>query len=556
MSEPEIQRRMQAMHQTEGEQSIDLQSTMIVQGTLSNLDITIRDILDLLWDRQLQAGNIKLPKKVSEDGALQKRKQLQNLLLASCVFTIPCFLIAMIFPMIPSLNIVLSTRVWGAVSLGTMLTWILATPVQFVIAARMYYKAYRTIRSGTPGMEVLIMTGTSAAYIYSVIAVIISSHADFELHSFFETGSMLITFVYLGKLLEAIATGKTSMALEKLMHLQPATALVMYNFSMEDEGDGARAGSSGSERELEVDFLKVGDVVKILPGGRIPADGTVLRGKGAVDESMITGESLPVDKQPGSKVICGTINLNGFMFIKVEQMGESTILAQIVNLVQEAQASKTDIQRIADVVAGVFVKVVIAIALLTWLVWVLLVTYGYAEPEYEGKMVHPTVFALIFAMSVLVIACPCALGLATPTAVMVGTGVGAREGVLIKGGRALETAHRISAVIFDKTGTVTEGKPQVTGYCSVGDENSQDTISTLMWSLLEDAEANSEHPLGQAIHQKAQEMLERGGREDTARLANLTGSECPNEDGATDFETLAGRGLKCKVIDENAESEC
>ncbi|EKX51560.1 hypothetical protein GUITHDRAFT_102823 [Guillardia theta CCMP2712] len=546
-SEPEIQHRLQAMYHNDGGPTFDAMSTVVVQGSFSTADITVRDLLDLLWDKQLKAGSITMPNQVNQNGALLKRRQLQRLLLASCIFTVPCFLIAMVFPMIPSLNVVLSQRIWGAVSLGTILTWILSTPVQFVIAAKMYYKAYRTILTGTPGMEVLIMTGTSASYIYSVIAVIISSGADFELHSFFETGSMLITFVYLGKLLEAIATGRTSMALEKLMNLQPATALIVYNFEMDDDGGGGRPGASSLEREVDVDLLKVGDVVKVLPGGKIPADGTVMRGKGSVNESMITGESLPVDKQPGSKVICGTINLNGFIYMRVEQTGDSTILAQIVNLVQEAQASKTEIQRIADVIAGVFVKVVIVIALLTWMTWVLLVTNGFAQPEYEGNLLHPTVFALIFAMSVLVIACPCALGLATPTAVMVGTGVGAREGILIKGGRALETAHRISAIIFDKTGTVTQGKPQVTGHwCVTAEGSRKEAISTMMWSLLESAEANSEHPLGQAIHQKARTMLESSGREEESLMGQVGG---PEDGGATDFETVAGRGLKCKVRD-------
>ena len=308
------------------------------------------------------------------------------------------------------------------------ISFLLATPVQFYSGAQFYIGAYRALRSGSANMDVLVAMGTSAAYFYSVVITFTTAG-----HVYFESSAIIITLVLLGKLMEAVAKGRTSEAIKKLMGLAPKTAWVIRD---------------GRELEIQVAEVVPGDIVIVRPGERIPVDGQVLEGHSAVDESMLTGESLPVEKAPGDAVTGATINKHGALKFRAEKIGKDTVLARIIRLVEEAQGSKAPIQRLADVISSYFVPSVLAIAALTFIVWYIL------TGEFATALVNFT--------SVLVIACPCALGLATPTAIMVGTGKGAENGILFKGGEHLERAHGLTAIVLDKTGTITKGEPQVT----------------------------------------------------------------------------------------------
>ncbi|WP_278294226.1 copper-translocating P-type ATPase [Caloranaerobacter azorensis] len=341
----------------------------------------------------------------------------------------------------------------------------LATLVQFIIGYRFYKGAYHSLKGGGANMDVLVALGTSAAYFYSLYNLI-SGVKEY----YFEASAVIITLILLGKMLEAIAKGRTSEAIKKLMNLQAKTARVIRD---------------GKELDIPVEQVVVGDIVVVRPGEKIPVDGIVIEGNSSVDESMLTGESIPVDKKEGDEVIGATINKHGTFKFKATKIGRDTVLSQIIKLVEEAQGSKAPIQRLADKVAGIFVPTVIGIAILTFAIWYFV----------EGDFTN----ALINAVAVLVIACPCALGLATPTAIMVGTGKGAENGILIKGGEYLERAHQIDTLIFDKTGTITKGEPEVTDIISFN--KSKEDI--LKFAAI--AEKASEHPLGQAIVKKGEE---------------------------------------------------
>lgn len=345
---------------------------------------------------------------------------------------------------------------------------LLATPVQFWIGKNFYTGSYKALRNKSANMDVLIALGTSAAYFYSIYltaewAVTGGAHVP-ELY--FEVSAILITLVILGKYLEALAKGRASEAIKTLMGLQAKTALVIRN---------------GEEISVPIEEVVVDDIIIVKPGEKIPVDGVVLEGSSAVDESMLTGESIPVEKTIGDVVIGATINKNGVLRIKATKVGKDTALAQIIKVVEEAQGSKAPIQRIADRISGVFVPIVIVIAFLTFLIWFFAV-----KPGQFGE-------ALENAIAVLVIACPCALGLATPTSIMAGSGRAAKAGILFKGGEQLETTHRINAVILDKTGTITKGKPELTDVIPEGMEK------TSFLQLVGAAEKNSEHPLAEAI---------------------------------------------------------
>jgi Cu+-exporting ATPase len=371
----------------------------------------LRNIMREFLARGFASGRVKTSSGESkEERNKAKRKELLHRLIPSAILALGAVLFSMVLPMIDGIMEVLHAKVGGAVGLGTLLAWICATPVQFFFASPMYYKAYKSVRSRSPGMEFLVMLGTTAAYFYSILAVCLAwTVPDAAPEVFFETSAVLITFVYLGKYLEELAKGRTSRALSKLMQLQPSSAMLVETC---DEG-------TTKETEIETELIQIGDTLKILPGEKIPADGTVKSGQSAVDESMITGESMPVEKRVGSAVVCGTVNLNGVLLMSVVKIGEETALAQIMKLVQDAQTSKAEIQKLADVLSGHFVKVVLIISLCTFITWLVIASQGWVEPVYFGTKVEPPVYALIFAMSVLVIACPCALGLATPTAIMV-----------------------------------------------------------------------------------------------------------------------------------------
>ncbi|MDC7233747.1 MAG: heavy metal translocating P-type ATPase [Spirochaetales bacterium] len=354
-----------------------------------------------------------------------------------------------------------------------LLQLILATPVQFWIGFRFYRGAWKSLKAGSPGMDLLVALGTSAAYFFSIYTGFFAETTAGEMpHLYFEASAVIITLVLLGKYLEARAKGKTSEAIQKLMSLQPGTA---------------RVERDGKEMEVPVSDVVPGDIVLIRPGERIPVDGPVLEGNTAVDESMISGESLPVEKEPGDTLISGTVNSYGAVRFRAEHVGSDSVLARIISIVEEAQGSKAPIQKLADKVAAVFVPVVLGIALVTLILWTVV------AGDFTG--------GLVAAVAVLVIACPCALGLATPTAIMVGTGTGAGRGILIKNGEVLQTAGRVSALVLDKTGTITRGRPELKVVIALSAAWTADELLALAGSL----ENNSEHPLAQAVVTAARE---------------------------------------------------
>lgn len=344
----------------------------------------------------------------------------------------------------------------------------LATPVQFIIGGQFYVGAYKALRNKSANMDVLVALGTSAAYFYSVYVSIQSiGSSEHMTDLYFETSAVIITLIILGKLFEAKAKGRSSEAIKKLMGLQAKTATVVRD---------------GTEIKILIEEVVAGDIVYVKPGEKIPVDGEIVEGKSAIDESMLTGESIPVDKSIGDVVIGSTINKNGFLKVKATKVGRDTALAQIIKVVEEAQGSKAPIQRVADQISGIFVPVVVVIAIITFAVWMIFVTPG----DFGG--------ALEKMIAVLVIACPCALGLATPTSIMAGSGRSAEYGILFKGGEHLEATHRLDTVILDKTGTVTNGKPVLTDVIVADGFNENELLR-----LVGAAERNSEHPLAEAI---------------------------------------------------------
>lgn len=354
--------------------------------------------------------------------------------------------------------------------------WALATPVQFWIGWTFYKGAYFALRNKSANMDVLVALGTSAAYFYSVYLVLESlQHGESHmLGLYFETSAVLITLILLGKVFEARAKGHSSDAIKKLMNLQPAMALIEEN---------------GQTREIAIESVQKGDVLLIKPGASIPVDGVVLSGSSAVDESMLTGESLPVEKSLNDEVFAATINANGALRITAAKIGKETVLSSIIRVVEEAQGSKAPIQRLADRISGIFVPIVVGLALLTFIVWYFIVDVGNFAKALESTI------------AVLVIACPCALGLATPTSIMAGSGRSAELGILFKTAEAMENTKSIDTVVFDKTGTITKGKPAVTEFI-VADQQDRQTLILLAAS----AERNSEHPVAHAITSFGEEM--------------------------------------------------
>ncbi len=390
----------------------------------------------------------------------EKAKRLKYLkyeLIISIVLSIP-LLLAMILSMLKLHTGVLSNEYFQL---------ILAFPIQFIIGAKFYKNAYKSIKSGSANMDVLISMGTSAAYLYSIYLVFFTT-VDMGMvkHLYFESSAIIITLVLLGKYLEARAKLKTSNAIEKLIGLQAKTARVIRD---------------SKEIDIPIEDVVVGDIIVVRPGEKIPVDGIIIDGKSSIDEAMITGESMPVSKETGDNVIGATINKQGSFKFEAKKIGKDTMLSQIIRLVEQAQGSKAPIQQVADKVSGVFVPAVLVIAVITFVAWILIT--GDFEAAFKA------------AISVLVIACPCALGLATPTAIMVGTGKGAQNGILIKGGEYLEMAYKLNALVFDKTGTITKGTPEVTDIVKLSDIN-EDELLKIAASL----EKKSEHPLGVAIY--------------------------------------------------------
>ncbi|MCP3956170.1 MAG: copper-translocating P-type ATPase, partial [Desulfobacterales bacterium] len=377
-------------------------------------------------------------------------------------FTLPLFMLSMA----RDFGI---TGPWSQAAWVNWLFWGLATPVQFYTGWDFYTGAWKSLRNYTANMDVLVAMGSSVAYFYSLVLLLFPYPG---LHVYFETSAVIITLIKLGKMLESRTKGRTGAAIRKLMDLSPKTAVILVD---------------DKEKEVPLEKVRVGDLLLVRPGQSIPVDGVVVSGESSVDESMLTGESVPVDKYPGDSVVGGTVSGHGLLRVEARKVGRETSLAQIIKLVQEAQGSKAPIQALADRVAAVFVPVVIVIGLLTFVIWW---TAG-------GDFVA----AMLRLVAVLVIACPCALGLATPTAIMAGTGKGAEKGILFKNSASLETASRLQDVILDKTGTITAGKPIVTDIEPVAAySGGPDELLILAAAV----ESGSEHPLGKAIVREAQ----------------------------------------------------
>jgi Cu+-exporting ATPase len=394
---------------------------------------------------------------------------------------------------------------------------LLTTPIWAIVGAEFHRAALKGARHLSANMDTLISLGSTAAFLISVVATFFPQVVG-EI-TFYDTAALIVTLIYLGKYLEARAKGQTNAALEKLIGLQPRTARVVR---------------AGQEIDLPIERVRVGDEVLVRPGEKIPVDGTVLAGHSWVDESMISGESLPVEKSEGDPLIGATINQHGVLHMQATKVGADTVLASIIRLVEQAQGSKAPIQRLADIISGIFVPVVLLIAALTFLGWSIAGNLGVstigasAEPMSMSAMAasNPWVMALVAAVSVLVVACPCALGLATPTAIMVGTGKGAEQGILLKGGESLERVQAVDIVLFDKTGTITRGKPALTDLVTLPGIAADELLR-----LVAEAEQGSEHQLGTAIVEGA-------------RARGITLGATPET-----FTALPGRGLKARVED-------
>jgi Cu+-exporting ATPase len=409
-----------------------------------------------------------------------REKEMRNLkikLVASIIFTLPVFFgsFSDIFPWVPEFLT------------EPYVLLVFATPVQFWIGSMFYKGLFLSIKNKRPDMDTLIGIGTSAAYFYSVAVTIFPSYFTqhgFQIQLYFDSSTVIITLILLGRYLEMIAKGKTSEAIKKLLKLQAKTARILRD---------------GKEVEIPIEEVKVGDVIVVRPGEKIPVDGIVTDGYSSVDESMINGESIPVEKNKGDEIIGATINKTGLLKFKATKIGKDTMLAQIIKIVEEAQGSKAPIQRLADTVASYFVPAVIIIALASALTWYFFGNMILGETYLANyKSMTPFLFSLTTFISVLIIACPCALGLATPTAIMVGTGKGAENGILIKSGESLENAYKMNTIVFDKTGTLTKGQPAVTDV--IPTDSKQDVLK---YAAI--AERGSEHPLGEAIVKKSEE---------------------------------------------------
>src|SRR2546425_9157182 len=377
---------------------------------------------------------------------------------------------------------------------NSLVMLILSIPVQFVLGSRFYRGSYDALRSSAGNMDLLIGLGTTAAWVYSTVVTFIPGFFPSS-GAYFETSAIIITLIQTGNLLEHITKGRASEAVHKLLSLQPTMAHVIRN---------------GSEIGIPVEEVAVGDILLVRPGEKLPVDGRVIEGNSAIDESMITGESMPSDKRNGDEVIGATVNKTGLLKIQATKVGQDTVLSQIAKLVEEAQVGKAPLQRLADRVSAYFVPAVILIAISSFMFWYFVASIGLA-------------FSLLAFVSVVIIACPCALGIATPAALLVGTGKGAENGILIKGGDQLELAHKANTVIFDKTGTLTKGKPAVTDIVPIGPLSDRQILG-----YAESVEKGSEHPLAQAVVEAAQKM-------------NVSLSD------PLDFEALAGIGVRATV---------
>ena len=473
----------------------------------------------------------------------------------SLSFAIPVFLISMFIPMfLPFLDFGAWNIIFPGLYLGDILCLVLTIPVQFGVGKRFYISAWKSLQHGSPTMDVLVVLGTSAAFFFSIAAMLVSvllpPHT--KPSTIFDTSSMLITFITLGRFLENRAKGQTSKALSRLMSLAPSMATIYADPIAADKAaegwetaitsgsdtktESTQEGNPAEEKIIPTELIQVGDIVILRPGDKIPADGTVTRGETYVDESMVTGEAMPVQKRKGSLLIGGTVNGAGRVDFRVTRAGRDTQLSQTVKLVQDAQTTRAPIQRLADVIAGYFVPTILTLGLLTFTAWMIL-SHALADPPkvfIDERSGGKFMVCVKLCISVIVFACPCALGLATPTAVMVGTGVGAENGILVKGGATLETATKITKVVLDKTGTLTVGKMSVAKANILPMWENNEWRRRLWWTIVGLAEMGSEHPIGKAILSAAREELHLG-------------SEGAIDGSIGDFEGNVGNGVSALV---------
>ncbi|MBW6451909.1 MAG: heavy metal translocating P-type ATPase [DPANN group archaeon] len=467
-----------ALKKVEGVKSVNVnittnKATVEFDSNKVHVSALIKTVESKGYTAEVSGTKIKTDSGKVQDEFADIKKRL----MVSIILTFPVLILGMFFMTDP-------------IPYQDYIMWILATPVQFIIGYPMYKSAYAALKGGFSNMDTLIVMGTTVAYMFSVYTVLSGIG-----HQYFEASAVLITIVIFGRYLEAKAKGKTSEAISKLIGLKPKTATVFRD---------------GRDVKIPVDDVLVGDIIIVKPGEKIPVDGIVTEGHSSVDESMVTGESMPVEKSRGDNVIGATINKQGTFRFEATKIGTDTTLAHIIKLIEDAQGSKAPIQRFADMISAYFVPGVLIIASLTFVTWYFVM----------GASID---FAILTSVAVLVIACPCALGLATPTAIMVGTGKGAASGILIKGGEALETSHKISSVIMDKTGTITKGKPELTDLVVTSDM-SEDELLTIAASI----EKGSEHPLADAIV--------NGANAKNLKLKTVT-----------DFEAIPGHGIKASI---------
>lgn len=480
-------------------------------------DATLETIMKAVADSGYSATPIRDEAKEAEQKAIRKQEQIASMwkrFWISAIFSALVLYLAM-GPMIGlPIPTFLEPNTHAIAFATTQLVLIL--PVLY-LGRSFYTIGFTTLFRGHPNMDSLVALGSGAAVLYSLYGTIMVYVGDesFAHDLYFESAAVILTLITLGKYFETVSKGRTSSAITKLMKLAPKTARVIRGASESGAGAMSPADATGTEVEIPIDEVTVGDIIVVRPGEKIPVDGTVVSGTSSVDESMISGESLPVEKTVGDSVMGASTNKNGSFRFTATKVGKDTTLAQIISFVENAQSKKAPIQRVADKVSGIFVPIVIGLAVLAGLAWLLLGQQSW-------------IFALTITISVLVIACPCALGLATPTAIMVGTGKGAENGILIKSGEALESAYKIQTVMFDKTGTITEGRPALTDLFTYNGWSDEAVLS-----LAASAENGSEHPLGEAITE-------------AARQRGLKISEF------SDFEAIPGQGLRAVIGGQNA----
>lgn len=488
-----------------------------------------RDLVDRIEELGFDAVLADEESKSTQLNSLARTREVnewRSALKTSACFAVPVFLLEMIFPMLPPFSSVVNVKLIRGIYLGNLVSLFLTIPVQFGIGRRFYRSAWKALKHRSATMDLLIVLSTSAAFNYSTVTLLLapfSSNPDYHPHVFYDTSTMLITFVCFGRYLENSAKGKTSAALSKLLSLAPSQATI-YTDPI----------NKTSTRKIPTELLQKDDIVAVQPGDKIPADGIVLTGSSEIDESMVTGEAMSVSKAAGDTVLTGTINGSGAFDFRVSRAGNDTALSQIVKLVQDAQTSKAPIQAFADVVAGYFVPAVVCLGFLTFTTWWCVSTFGLLDPLPHAFSDGPHLMVCLkICISVIVVACPCALGLSTPTAVMVGTGVGAQHGILIKGAGPLEASQSINMVAFDKTGTLTLGKMQVASsrWISLAEPNEQDRSLQIIAA----AESKSQHPLAKAALQHIYQRL--GIFEPSAQFS------------VSNFENVAGKGIQATVQD-------